>query len=199
MKLIAGLGNPGLRYRNTRHNAGFLVIKEIAKRFRISIKKKKYKGIFAKGSIEGNRVILFMPQTYMNLSGEALRDVVKKERIEPENLLVICDDIDLLHGFTRLRQKGGSAGHNGLKSAIKCLGTDAFPRLRVGIGHERKPHNVSEFVLRPFDTAEKPLLKGIIKEAAECAVVWLGEGPDKAMTRFNKRQSSFAKGEARSR
>jgi PTH1 family peptidyl-tRNA hydrolase len=183
MRLIVGLGNPGPRYKNTRHNVGFLVINKISKKFKIPVKKRKYKGLLGKGVLESEKVSLFMPQTYMNLSGEAIRGIVKKEKIALEDTLIIYDDIDLKLGLMRLRKKGGSGGHKGLKSIIESLGTSDFPRLRIGIGRGR---DVVDFVLSPFNSAEKPLLKGIIEEAAECAATWALAGPNTAMTRFNK-------------
>jgi len=188
VKLIVGLGNPGFKYRNTPHNAGFLAVRELSKRLGISVRKKMCRGLFGWGSAGGQKITLFMPQTYMNLSGEAVREIAKKEKAEPEDILVICDDIDLKLGFIRLREKGGSAGHKGLESIIKSLETNRFPRLRIGIAKERKCENVTGFVLKPFGSAEKKALKGIIKEAAECAVTWSGEGASMAMTRFNRRQ-----------
>ena len=183
MKLITGLGNPGLRYKNTRHNVGFSIINEISRKFKIAVKKRKYKGLLGRGSIKSEKVILFMPQTYMNRSGEAIREAVKKEKIKFEDILVIYDDIDLKLGLMRLRKKGGSAGHKGLQSVIESLGTTEIPRLRIGIG---KGTDVVDFVLSPFDPGEKPVLKGVIKEAIACVATWVEAGPDKAMTRFNR-------------
>ena len=185
MKLIVGLGNPEFRYKNTRHNIGFLIINKLSKKFDIPVKKRKYKGILGKGSIRGEKASLFMPQTYMNLSGEAIGEVVKKGKVNLEDILVIYDDINLRLGLMRLRKKGSSGGHKGLGSVIGCLGTTEIPRLRIGIG---KGSDVVDFVLSPFDSGEKPLLKDIIKEAIACAATWVEAGPDKAMTRFNKRQ-----------
>ncbi len=188
MKLIVGLGNPGLRYKNTRHNLGFLIINKLSKKFDIPVKKRKYKGILGKGSIRGEKAGLFMPQTYMNLSGGAIGEIVKKEKIALEDILVIYDDINLKLGLMRLREKGSSGGHNGMESVIEHLGTTEFPRLRIGISKNREISDVVNFVLSPFDSAEKALLKDIIKEGAECVVTWVELGPDKAMTRFNKRK-----------
>ncbi len=185
MKLIVGLGNPGLRYKNTRHNIGFLIIDKLSKKFNIPIKKRKYKGLLGRGSIKSGKVSLFMPQTYMNLSGEAVREAVKKEKVNLEDILVIYDDIDLKLGLMRLRKEGRSGGHKGLESIIECLGTTEIPRLRIGIG---KGSDVVDFVLSPFDSKEKPLLKDIIKEVVACVATWVEGGPDKAMTRFNKKQ-----------
>ena len=188
MKLIIGLGNPGLRYKNTRHNIGFLVVKEISKKFDISVKRKKYKGLLGEGLVEGEKVTLLMPQTYMNLSGEAVAGIVKKEKISLPDILVIHDDLDLSLGFIRLREKGTSGGHKGLKSIIEHLGTSHFPRLRVGIAKTRKTGDVVRFVLTPFDSGEKTILKDAVNQAAGCAITWLTAGPEKAMTGFNRRQ-----------
>ena len=188
MKLIVGLGNPGLRYKNTRHNTGFLVINKLSKKFDIPVKKRKYKGILGKGSMRGEKVAFFMPQTYMNLSGEAIGEIVKKEKIALEDILLIYDDINLELGLMRLREKGSSGGHNGMESVIEHLGTTEFPRLRIGIKKSGEISDVVNFVLSPFDSAEKPLLKDIIKEAAECAATWVELGPDNTMTRFNKQK-----------
>jgi PTH1 family peptidyl-tRNA hydrolase len=183
MKLIAGLGNPGLRYKNTRHNVGFLIVNEISRKFKIPVKKRKYKGLLGKGSIKSEKVSLFMPQTYMNRSGEAIRGAVKKEKIRFKDILVIYDDIDLKLGLMRLKEKGRSAGHKGLESIIESLGTTEVPRLRIGIG---KGTDVVDFVLSPFDAEEEPLLKSVIKEAVACATTWVEDGADKAMTKFNR-------------
>lgn len=194
MKLIVGLGNPGFRYRNTRHNAGFLAVKELSKKSGIRIAKKKCRGLSGVGSIDGKKVNLFMPQTYMNISGEAVREIVKESRVRPRDILVIYDDIDLNFGFIRFREKGSSAGHNGLKSAIESLGTSEFPRLRIGIGKSQKITDVVSFVLKPFSSDEKLFLKVIISDAAECAMLWVKEGPNKAMDAYNKRQNPDGSG-----
>lgn len=188
MKLIIGLGNPGLKYKNTPHNVGFLIIKELSKRLGISVTKRVCRGFFGWGSYGGQRIALFMPGTYMNLSGEAVREIVKKEKKDTGDVLVICDDVDLRLGFIRLREKGGSAGHKGLDSIIKSLATNCFSRLRVGIAKDRKPENVTDFVLKPFGAAEKKVLKDVIEEAAECALTWAAEDASAAMAKFNRRQ-----------
>jgi len=188
MKLIIGLGNPGFRYRNTRHNIGFLVIREISRKNRIPVTKKKYNGLIGKGSLEGIDVTLFMPQTYMNLSGDAVGTLVKRDNVKKEDILVICDDVDLELGYLRLKKNGQSGGQKGLKSIIEELGTSEFARLRIGIGKGRKERDLAGFVLRSFERAERAPLKDIIHTARACVAMWLTDGPDKAMTRFNKRQ-----------
>ncbi len=188
MKLIIGLGNPGFRYRNTRHNIGFLVVRRIAKEFRIPLKKKRYKGILGTGAIAGKKTTLFMPLTYMNLSGEAVEEIVNTQKINSENTLVVCDDINLEFGLIRLRTKGSSGGHKGLCSVIEHLGTNEFPRLRIGIGRKTEAKDRANFVLSRFDSDERLALRDIIEKAVECVVVWIKLGPDRAMSAFNKRQ-----------
>ena len=185
MKLVVGLGNPGFRYRNTRHNIGFILVNFLSKKFRIPVKNVKYKGFLGKGSMEGEKVILFMPQTYMNLSGDAVRNIVKSEKIAQDEFIVVCDDIDLKLGTLRLRKKGLSGGHRGLESIIKCLNTGEFNRLRLGVGREEKPDDVSRFVLDSFAFREKNVLKDVKERASECIISWIKEGPEKAMSLFN--------------
>jgi len=190
MKLIIGLGNPGFRYRNTRHNLGFLVVRELSREFRIPLNKKKYDGVVGKGSFEGEDVILFEPLTYMNLSGRAVNAIIKKSGVKLDDILIICDDINLDFGFVRLRKQGSYGGHNGLESVIGHIGTNEFARLRVGVGQKEKHEDLSRFVLSCFNREERPLLKGILEKAKECALMWVKEGPNKAMTGFNGRQFS---------
>lgn len=190
MKLIIGLGNPGLKYQNTRHNIGFLTIKELSGDLGIPIKKRRYQGLFGKGIFEEQAVGLFMPETYMNLSGKAVKKAVEREKVAFEDALVICDDISLRLGYIRLRKAGSSGGHNGISSIIEELRTDRFPRLRIGIGRSHTISNLAKFVLKPVSSGEKKLLTEAVKDAALCVKSWLKEGPDKAMTAFNKRQSA---------
>lgn len=188
MKLIVGLGNPGFRYRNTRHNAGFLVLKELAAKLRISLKEKKYRGILGKGCIGPEEVMLFLPQTYMNLSGEAVKEIATRHNVPLAEMLVVYDDMDLDFGSLRLREEGGGGGHKGLESIIKNIGSNAFPRLRFGIGRSGRQAEASEYVLSGFSSDERKFLKTLIKEAANCVVMWAEEGPATAMTKFNNRQ-----------
>lgn len=185
MKLVIGLGNPGFRYRNTRHNVGFLIVGLLSKKFRIPIKKAKYRGLLGKGSIEGEKIALFMPGTYMNLSGDAVLDLLKKEGISAKDFIVICDDLDLGFGSIRLRERGSAGGHNGLKSIINSLGEKDFQRLRIGIGQGKKPEDASRFVLASFTSAERKALKAVKEKALECIITWIKEGPSKAMSLFN--------------
>ena len=184
MKIIVGLGNPGLRYRNTRHNAGFLVIDELAKRHRIRVNKKAYGGLCGTGRINGVEILLFKPLTYMNLSGSAVSAVVSEKLQEKEDLLVVSDDIALTLGNIRLRTKGSSGGQNGLRSIIDRLGED-FARLRIGIGTDKEIMDSSSFVLGPFTRKERPLLAEALENAAGCVETWLTEGVLEAMSRYN--------------
>jgi len=186
MKIIVGLGNPGLRYKNTRHNAGFIALSEIAKEYRVRIAKKSYKGKLGVGNAAGEKTIFFMPYIFMNRSGEAVRELLKAECASAKDLLVIYDDIDLDLGLIRLREKGSSAGHKGLQSIIEALGTSDFPRLRVGICNGKKPYDVIDFVLKPFSAKEKKSLKLVIEEVKECVAVYLKEGAGRAMSLYNR-------------
>lgn len=185
--VIAGLGNPGTKYEGSRHNVGFAVIDALVDRFRLYDAERFGKCIMAKGRIEGKKVILMKPMTYMNLSGEAIRQVVDFYKIDVEDhLLVISDDIDLEAGRLRIRKKGSAGGHNGLKNIILHLGTDAFARIRVGVG--AKPHpdfDLADFVLSRFSEEERKIMEEAESKAADAAVCFLTEGPDLAMNRFN--------------
>ncbi|MBD3296488.1 MAG: aminoacyl-tRNA hydrolase [Candidatus Omnitrophica bacterium] len=184
MKILAGLGNPGFRYRNTRHNVGFMVLKELSRRHRISIRKKGYGGIYGIGRISGEEVMLFEPLTFMNRSGPAVKAALSAGTGSVEDLLVISDDLDLDLGVIRLRGKGSAGGHNGLRSVISLLGSD-FNRLRVGIGCGNGPVDASAFVLGRFTRRERPALEDAVREASDCAETWVARGVTEAMNRFN--------------
>ena len=184
MKIIAGLGNPGLRYRNTRHNAGFKVVEALGDKYGIRIKKKGFGGVYGVGQACGNEVMLFKPTTYMNLSGEPLQAVCSKHLETRGELLVISDDFALPLGIIRLRVKGSSGGHNGLRSIIGRFGED-FCRLRVGIGGEEEGNEKKVFVLSSFSKYEKAELKKGVEKAAGCVETWLREGSESAMKEWN--------------
>lgn len=185
MRLIIGLGNPGFRYRNTRHNVGFLVIKSLAQKLFAFFWKTAYKGKLTKAKIDGGELFLFMPHTYINLSGDAISEIINDKKIPISDILVICDDVNLELGQLRLRLKGSSGGHKGLESIIASLGTEEFPRLRIGIG---KPDNtnLAEYVLSPFDISQKEILSEVIEKACMCVLAYIKDGPEQAMARFNK-------------
>lgn len=180
---IVGLGNPGRRYAKTRHNIGFMVVGEIAERYGIELTDKgSY--MIGKGSIEGNSVILAEPLTFMNLSGLAVREAIRKPGIDPENLIVIHDDIDMETGKLKIRKRGSSGGHKGIQSIIENIGTKEFIRVKIGVGREEGVL-VEDYVLSKFGRDEVPLIKDAIQGAADAVVTILTEGPDKAMNRFN--------------
>jgi PTH1 family peptidyl-tRNA hydrolase len=187
-RLIVGLGNPGTRYRYTRHNLGFLVVEKLAEKIGLKLSLSSFtNGITAEGSINETDIILLMPLTYMNNSGVAVGHVANREEIASEDLLVICDDLNLPFGQIRLRGKGSDGGHNGLSSLIQKLATEKFSRLRMGIG-ESKGMETVDYVLEEFDRAEKKQLDGFIDQAADCCQMWLGQGLDRAMEQFNRKQ-----------
>ncbi|MFH1836601.1 MAG: aminoacyl-tRNA hydrolase [Candidatus Omnitrophota bacterium] len=190
MKSIIGLGNPGFRYRNTRHNVGFEVVSFLAKKYRINLKNRGFSGIYGIGKIQGEETMLFKPRTYMNLSGEAVGSVYSSKLEGTHDLLVISDDFNLPLGAIRLREKGSAGGHNGLKSIIERIGED-FPRLRVGVAAGEVPEGKTSYVLGSFSRKEKDPLKEMIEKAAECTETWLTAGIKEAMARFNGANNAF--------
>lgn len=186
MFLIVGLGNPGKDYTNTRHNAGFTVIEKLAEQENISVLEKKHKALCGKGYIEGRKVILAMPQTFMNLSGESIRELVDYYKInEKEELIVISDDISLEPGQLRVRKKGSAGGHNGLKNIIKLLGHDEFMRVRLGVGEKPKGYDLADYVLGHFNKEEQKKMDDAAGEAADAIRTILKDSIDAAMNRFN--------------
>lgn len=185
MYLIVGLGNPEEEYSKTRHNMGFNVVNKIAKEYNIELNKNKFQGLYESGIIEGEKVILIKPQTYMNLSGNCVKEVSDFYKIESENILVIYDDMDIEAGKIKLRKKGSAGGHNGMKSIIQMLGTEEFPRIRVGIG--RPKHNGDEinYVVGAIPEDEIPRLKDGTEKAKDAAIEILKNGIDIAMNKFN--------------
>ncbi len=185
MKIIAGLGNPGREYAGTRHNVGFSAITELSDHYGIAVDTKKHKGLIGKGRIEGESVILVMPQTYMNLSGECLREVLAFYKLPPEELIVLCDDISLPVGKIRIRTKGSAGGHNGLKSIISCTGSDAFQRIKIGIGEKPPRMDLADYVLSRFLKEEQPVIRESVARTREALAVLLRTGPEAAMNQFN--------------
>ena len=188
MKLIVGLGNPGDIYRDSRHNIGFSVIRALAKAFRISLKRDK--GAFSlsgKVKIDGRNVIMAMPLSFMNLSGTAVRALLKKYKIALRDTLVVADDLDLEFSRLKIRPSGSSAGHRGLNSITESLGTKEFARLRIGIGRPNADIEVSDYVLSQFNRKQKPQLKQIIENAGNCCKSWAAKGITETMNIFNTR------------
>ncbi len=185
MKLIVGLGNPGTKYAGTRHNAGFSVITELCDQHGITLNESKHKAIFGKGIIGGEKVILAEPQTFMNLSGESVRSFVDFYKIEPEDVIVIYDDIALAPGKLRVRKKGSAGGHNGMKNIIAHLGTEDFPRVRVGVGEKPERMDLVDHVLGRFSKDDLPLMRLSTERAAKAVEHMLANGVDDAMNTYN--------------
>lgn len=188
MYLIVGLGNPGKEYEMTRHNIGFSVIDYMADKYNVKINKLKFKALYGETVIEGEKVYLVKPQTYMNLSGESVREFCAFYKIPPENVLVIFDDISLNPGQIRLRKKGSAGGHNGIKSIIYQLQSDQFPRIKVGVGAPpHKEYDLADYVLGRFTKEEIPILEDAIIRATDAVGFMIKSGMDMAMNRFNSK------------
>ncbi len=184
--LIAGLGNPGPEYKYTRHNIGFLIADRLAKDLNASFKSDRYAQV-SKARHRGKMLLIIKPQTYMNLSGKAVRYWLNKEKIPLENLLILTDDINLPFGQIRLRGKGSHGGHNGLKSIIELIGTPQFARLRIGIGKDFAPGEQADYVLGKWTEKEMEKLPGIIERSSRAVIHFVQEGLQSAMTEFNKK------------
>ena len=185
MRVIIGLGNPGMKYAGTRHNIGFDTVTALADKYNIKINNKKFNGLIGDGFIGGEKVLLLQPQTYMNLSGECVGQISDFFKIEPENLIVICDDINLDTGRLRIRAKGRAGGHNGLKNIIAHLGTEAFPRIRVGVGEKTEGWDLADYVLARFSKDDEPVMREAIKNAVGAVETWISDDIGTAMNRFN--------------
>jgi PTH1 family peptidyl-tRNA hydrolase len=186
VKLIVGLGNPGQQYRNTRHNVGYRVLDEVADRLGVRFDQEKYDGLFAAAEHEGTRLMLLKPLTYMNLSGTAVAKAARNRVPKPEHVIVVLDEIQLPLGTVRVRQEGSHGGHNGLRSVIEHLGSQGFPRLRIGVGEKKAGQDLSDHVLSTFAPEEKPDVEQAIKTAADAVLCCVAEGVATAMNRFNK-------------
>jgi PTH1 family peptidyl-tRNA hydrolase len=188
MHIIVGLGNPGKKYENTKHNIGFVTLDFLAEKNNIKINKIKHKALVGEGIISGRKVLLVKPQTYMNLSGNSVREVMEYYKAEPEKLIVIYDDADIPMGRLRIRKKGSAGTHNGMKSIIYDLQEDGFPRVRIGIGKERKVP-LAGYVLGGFAKEERELMEGAVERAALAVECILEKGIDTAMSEYNIRPS----------
>ncbi|MCI8513374.1 MAG: aminoacyl-tRNA hydrolase [Lachnospiraceae bacterium] len=187
MYLIVGLGNPGRDYAGTRHNVGFSAIAELSDVCGILVNTRKHKALTGNARIGGNKALLAMPQTYMNLSGESVRAMVDYYQIDPEKeLIVIYDDVSLDVGQLRIRKKGSAGGHNGMKNIIRMLGTDVFTRIRVGVGAKPEKTDLADYVLGHFAGEEQEAIREAVKEAAEAVTTILTDGADAAMNRYNQ-------------
>ncbi|MFW6163668.1 MAG: aminoacyl-tRNA hydrolase [Planctomycetota bacterium] len=184
MKLVVGIGNPGPRYKGTRHNLGFRTVERLADRHGIALRRRRFDALVGDGTVGGQRALLVEPQTFVNLSGSAVAPLARWHKCPLDDLMVVCDDLNLGLGALRLRPRGSSGGHNGLASIIECLGTDAFPRLRIGVGRGRGPDPVAH-VLGRFERDEEPVVEQAVDGAADAIEVWLQQGMDAAMNAFN--------------
>ena len=184
--LVVGLGNPGDKYENTRHNVGFLTIDHIAEEQRVPVQKLKYRALTNTVELGGAKALLMKPVTYMNLSGEAVGEAARFYKIPADHVLVISDDVSLPIGKLRIRKGGSAGGHNGLKNIIQHLGTDQFPRVRVGVGQKPHPdYDLADWVLGKFQGEDKKVMDEAVKRAADAVECILKEGAARAMTRFN--------------
>ncbi len=185
MYLIVGLGNPEEEYSNTRHNMGFDVINKLAKKYNINITKNKFKGLYGTGIIENQKVILLKPQTYMNLSGDSIIEVMNYFNIDISELIVIYDDMDIEKGTMKIRKNGGPGSHNGMKSVIENIQTTNFNRIRIGIGRPEKNYDKINYVIGKISKEEKDILECGIDKAAEAIPEIIKIGIDRAMNKFN--------------
>ncbi|WP_019415345.1 aminoacyl-tRNA hydrolase [Paenisporosarcina sp. TG20] len=185
MKMIIGLGNPGKTYEHTRHNIGFEVIDELANRFNTTLSQMKFKGMYTIIHQPQGKILLVKPLTYMNLSGECIVPLMNYYDIKEEDIVVIYDDLDLVVGKIRLRQKGSAGGHNGIKSIIQHLGTQNFNRIRIGIDRPQTGMKIPDYVLSEFTKDEKPLINEVLNKSADACEQWLSLSFLDVMNRFN--------------
>ena len=187
MHLIVGLGNPTKQYEGTRHNVGFETIDRIAAENQIRVEEKKHKALYGSGYIEGEKVILAKPQTFMNLSGESVRELSDYYKIPAENIIVIYDDISLDVGQLRIRKKGSAGGHNGIKNIIANLGTDVFPRIKIGVGEKPKKYDLADYVLGHFSKADRELMEEGYDRADHAVGMILNGEIEAAMNQYNRK------------
>ena len=186
--LVVFLGNPGPRYAQTRHNAGFLAGDALARKLGVQIDRLRFRALTAQCDIGGQKALLMKPQTLMNLSGEAVGQAAKFYKVPPEHVLVVSDEVSLPVGRLRVRMKGSAGGHNGLKNIIAALGTDAFPRIRIGVGAPPHPdYDMADWVLGTFQNQDAEIMAEAAQRAAEACVCYITEGEQQAMNRYNQK------------
>jgi len=185
MKIIVGLGNPENKYKNTRHNVGFEVINEMSKDYNIKIDKVKFKAHVGEGFINGEKIILIKPQTFMNLSGLSVKEALNFYKSDIENLIVISDDVSLPVGAVRIRKKGSAGGHNGLKDIISRLSTEEFLRVKIGVGEKPEHYILGDYVLSKFTKTEDAIIQDTFSKASDCVGAIIKKGADYAMNNFN--------------
>ena len=187
--LLVFLGNPGPRYAFTRHNAGFLTCDALSEKLNVKVERLRFHALTGQAEIGGEKVLLMKPQTMMNLSGDAVAPAAKFYKVPAERVIVVSDEVSLPVGQLRIRKKGSAGGHNGLKSIISRLGSDQFPRIRVGVGSPPHPeYEMSDWVLGTFQNQDAETIKDAVKAAAEACVSYIQDGPDKAMSKFNQKK-----------
>ena len=189
MYIIVGLGNPGKQYEHTRHNVGFEVIDRLAEKHDILMTERKHRAFCGKGLIGGQKVMLVKPQTFMNLSGESVKSAVEFYQIGMDELIVVYDDVSLSPGQLRIRRAGSAGGHNGIKNIIAQLGTQEFPRVKVGVGEKPERMDLADYVLSHFSKGEWEMMEEAFKEAADAVEVMIADGADAAMNRFNAKKN----------
>ncbi len=189
MYIIIGLGNPGRKYENTRHNLGFITVDRLAEKHNIQVDKIKFKALVGDGRIAGQKVLLVKPQTYMNLSGESAREVANYYKVDPENIIVIYDDLDLPLGHLRIRKSGSAGTHNGMKSVVYQLKSDKFPRIRLGIGGNGK-EDIIDYVIGGFKKEEVKVLETTVDNAVSAIECMISESLDIAMNRYNTKKNT---------
>ena len=184
--IVVFLGNPGPKYRDTRHNAGFMAADAMEKKLGVSINKLRFKALTAQATLGGEKVLLLKPQTYMNLSGESVSPAAAFYKVPPEHIIVVSDEVSLPFGKLRIRKSGSAGGHNGLKNIIAMLGTDAFPRIRMGVG--APPHadyDMADWVLSSFKNQDADDMRSLAVRVCDAVECYIAEGPDRAMNKFN--------------
>ena len=185
MKVIAGLGNPGSKFEETRHNVGFKVIDQLSESLSIPLNKQKFNGLYGIGEVNGHKLCLLKPLTYMNRSGDAVIPLMKYYKVDTADLLVIYDDLDLVPGKLRLREKGSAGGHNGMKSIIQHIGSSDFKRVRIGIGRPEPGEAVPDYVLKSFRPDQQPAIKEALERSTEACESWIGTPFTQVMNRYN--------------
>lgn len=190
VKVIVGLGNPGIRYALTRHNIGFWVVDRLAEEWKIPVEKERWKALVGEGRVNGEKVVLLKPETYMNLSGESVRPALEWLKCDVESLLVIYDDLDLPPGRIRLRMKGSAGGHRGVQSLVDHLGTQEFKRIKIGIGRPDVPIPIPDYVLSRFAREEEEPIAEAVERSAEAVQQWMEHPFPEVMNRFNRNQST---------
>lgn len=187
MYIIAGLGNPGNKYEDTKHNMGFHAIDNLADKLNVKVNRIKFKGLVGETRIAGEKVMLLKPQTYMNKSGESIREIVNFYKVPPENLIIIVDDIDIGFGALKIKKRGSAGTHNGLKSIIYQIQSDEFPRIKIGVGSQAKGEDLADFVLSGFSKKDGKIIEDTIEQAALAAIEIVKNGVDSAMNKYNRK------------